>query len=65
MSTNKLRSDPDCPSCVSGKGDWHSKHGEIVAIKDANACNDNPKCPCDCHKLWAQMQADRRPIGQP
>lgn len=38
--------------------------GAIVAIKNPNACNDNPDCRCGCHALWAELKDRRVPIGK-
>ena len=64
MSTHHAPSRHDCPSCVTGKGSHWVKEGEIVAIKNPNACNDNPDCHCGCHTLWAELKERHVPIGR-
>lgn len=64
MSNRNAPSILDCPSCVTGIGHRGANMGEIVAIKNANACNDNPECRCGCHALWADLSARRVPIGK-
>lgn len=54
----------ECPSCVTGKSSSFQKGGEVIAIKDANACNGTEWCQCRCHVLWADLQSRRIPIGQ-
>lgn len=53
----------ECPACVTGKKRYYQKEGEVIAIKDANACNGT-ECQCRCHVLWANLQSRRIPIGQ-
>lgn len=66
MNSKSLSS---CPSCVTGDGRFIGGQtkaivGSIVAIKDANACKDNPDCLCGCHELWQKMRENHVPIGQ-
>ena len=58
------RSLHECPACVTGPKGYGTKEGEVVAIKNANAC-DGGECKCRCHVLWADLQARRVPIGKP
>lgn len=52
------KSQDQCPACVTGR------IGEVVAIKDANACNGS-QCTCGCHALWAELRGRHVPIGKP
>jgi len=57
------RSLHECPACVTGLKGHGTKEGEVIAIKDANACNGT-ECSCRCHVLWDDLQSRRIPIGQ-
>lgn len=52
-----------CPACVTGKKSFFQKEGEVIAIKDANACNGSD-CTCRCHELWEALRKERTPIGR-